>query len=88
MNFFKSDLPKAKKEIDCYNYCANNAVRKLNNEKFGEAAAYLENAIRSLHELEKMQVSKENADHHMFELEKIRGQQYVNKVIFDLRSRL
>ncbi|MFB4471737.1 hypothetical protein ACDI16_02065 [Oceanobacillus caeni] len=45
------------RESACYLYCIDNAFELVNQKEFGKAAAYYENAARSLRELEKMRTS-------------------------------
>ncbi|WP_373894418.1 hypothetical protein [Virgibacillus sp. CBA3643] len=86
--FLKADQEKAEREVDCYDYCLGLATEKLKQEEFGEASAYLDNASRSLKELERMKIAKQTFDQSWFEIKQIEGQQHVDKVIAEMRSRI
>lgn len=85
MTFLKDDQERAKKEIDSYNYCMMNASEKLKNEEFGQAAAYLNNANRSLQALEQMKTAKQTFDQAWWEIKQIEGQQEADRVIANMR---
>ena len=52
------DVKAAMKEIDCYGYCLSEASRHFDEENYTFAAIYLENAARSLKELERLKEEK------------------------------
>ncbi|MDY0396812.1 hypothetical protein ACFSMW_14795 [Virgibacillus halophilus] len=52
--FLASDQEKADREMDCYGYCLKIAIEHYMRGDFAKAAAYHENIIRSLRELENM----------------------------------
>ena len=52
------DVKAAIKEIECYGYCLSEAARHFEEENYKFAALYLENAARSLKELERLKEEK------------------------------
>ncbi|MDC3414302.1 hypothetical protein [Terrihalobacillus insolitus] len=56
--FLQTDQNRAQKELDCYEYCMDNTDRLFESSDYRGAAAYLENAARSLRELARMQDDK------------------------------
>ena len=54
---------KAIKELHCYMYCLDKHVREFEKENFIAAAVYLENAARSLKELERMKTVENQPNH-------------------------
>ncbi|SEP57672.1 hypothetical protein SAMN05216232_0218 [Virgibacillus subterraneus] len=84
MTFLKDDQARAQKELDCYNYCIKNASVQLESGEFGQTAAYLDNASRSMRELEKLKIAKQTFDKHWWEIKQIEGQQEVDRVIANM----
>lgn len=60
--FLKTDLEKARKEVDCYIYCSNLAAESLLDGDFKKALAYHENSVRSLNVLQEMKEKKTEMD--------------------------
>ena len=54
---------KAIKELHCYMYCMEQSAQEFRKENFTESALYLENAARSLKELERMKKSEDESNH-------------------------
>lgn len=57
------DKQKALKELQCYMYCMEQSAQEFRKENFTESALYLENAARSLKELERMKKSEDESNH-------------------------
>ena len=49
---------RKQRELDCIMYCLYQSLNNFKNKKYGHAAVYLENAARSLRELERMKVDE------------------------------
>lgn len=49
---------KAVREIKCYGYCLRQACTYFENNNYLEASFYLENAARSLRELDKLKAGE------------------------------
>lgn len=58
MRFKNED--EAVREIKCYGHCINHAIKHFDNGNYLDASIYLENAARSLKELDKLKVSENN----------------------------
>lgn len=54
---------KAIKELHCYMYCLYESLENFKNKNYGHAAVYLENAARSLWELEELKKSEDESNH-------------------------
>ena len=54
---------KAVKELHCYMYCLYESLENFKNKNYGHAAVYLENAARSLRELERMKTVENQPNH-------------------------
>lgn len=54
---------KAVKELDCYMYCLYQSLEHFKKDEFAEASVYLENAARSLKELERLKVDENESNH-------------------------
>lgn len=67
MVFLEEDKQRFKDELDCYEYCIRKSEEAASTGNYGEAAAYLENSLRSLKELQRLSTKKRQQD----ELEKI-----------------
>ena len=57
------DEANARKELDCYMYCLYQSLECFKNKQYGYAAVYLENAARSLKELERMKTVENQPNH-------------------------
>lgn len=68
-----------KKELSFVDYALQMAMEKKRQSQFGGAVVHLENAIRSLKELERNQQKEETASHIYNEFEKMdeRSRKYV-----------
>ncbi|WP_029265761.1 hypothetical protein [Virgibacillus alimentarius] len=86
MTFLNKDLKRATDEANCYTYCLNGALVHISNEEYGKAALYLDNASRSLRELERMRKEKKADEQARELLERIRERQMEEEVICRLRS--
>jgi len=60
-NFLPSDQDAASRELDCFGYCMMQAIEHVANNRFDKAAAYHENAARSLRALSKMKKANDQA---------------------------
>lgn len=54
---------EAKRELDCYMHCLYESLKFFNKKEYENAALYLENAARSLKELERLKVDENKSDH-------------------------
>ncbi|MGJ9460321.1 hypothetical protein [Oceanobacillus sp. CF4.6] len=84
-DFLLADKERAEKEIDCFECCTEQADSNFEIGNYAVAAAYYENATRSLKELARMQEEKKLYDKAWFLLKQIEGQQQVNKTIAAMR---
>lgn len=51
-----------KEEARCHNYCSKEAEKRIKSKDFIGAAVFLENAVRSLKEMEKLQKQKQDLE--------------------------
>lgn len=51
-----------KEEANCHNYCSKEAEKRIKERDFIGAAVFLENAVRSLKEMDKLSRQKQNLD--------------------------
>lgn len=58
-SFLPKSIDLAKLEHDCMIRCMNESARRLEMDDLGGAAVYLENAARSLHEMQRLKNEKE-----------------------------
>jgi len=54
---------RRQRELDCFMYCLYSSLDNFKNKEYGHAAVYLENAARSLKELERMKRSEAKSNH-------------------------
>ena len=68
---------RKQRELDCFMYCLYQSLNNFKNKKYGHAAVYLENAARSLRELEELKTygMESGADH---ESPNVYGVAYIN----------
>ena len=62
MIFKVSDQEQAQKELNCFFYLLDGAKQAAKENEFNKSIAFLENAIRSLNELQSMKEEKEIRD--------------------------
>lgn len=62
--FLDSDIKQAEQELRCYNHSIKSSKEKTKEGKFRDARIYLENAIRSLDELSRLNNQKRTYDKH------------------------
>lgn len=67
MDFLKEDKQKAENERNCFFYCIEKAVQSFINNDYGTADLYMENALRSVRELQRFVTKKQQQE----ELEKL-----------------
>lgn len=53
---------KAQRELDCFMYCMYQALYEFKKKNYKNSAVYLENATRSLRELEELKESENQSD--------------------------
>lgn len=58
-HFLKRDRIKADQEFDCMIYCLSKSVDGIDKEDYTKAASYMENALRSLKELQRLNLRKQ-----------------------------
>lgn len=58
----KSLEEQFKEEVDCHNYCMKEAEKRMKKNDFIGAAVFLENATRSLKEMDKLQKQKQDLE--------------------------
>lgn len=80
--FLDKDHERADKELACYDYLTLNASRMVANGEFGKAAAYYENTVRSLRELQFMKDRKESVDKAVEILRQIDKQEVARRYWF------
>lgn len=68
MIFKVSNQEQAQKELDCFFYLLNGAKQAAKENEFGTSVAYLENAIRSLEELQAMKKEEKEIRDEIAEL--------------------
>lgn len=85
-NFLPGDQLQAQREIDCFEYCSNLADSHFERGQYAEAAAYYDNATRSLRELKRMQEDKQHHDNFSLILEQIKARQHQDFLLIRLRS--
>ena len=68
MIFKVSDQEQAKKELNCFLYLLDGAKQAAKENEFGTSVAYLENAIRSLEELQAMKKEEKEIRDEIAEL--------------------
>ena len=56
------DQEQAQKELNCFHYLVQGAQQAAKENEFNKSIAFLENAIRSLNELQSMKEEKEIRD--------------------------
>lgn len=78
--FLQENQTEAKEEIDCYGYSLKEAMNYQIQGDFKGAITHLENAIRSLSELEKMKNMKESYDQAQFLLNQLEGERQMNEL--------
>ena len=68
---------KAQRELDCFMYCMYQALEEFKHKNYKYSAVYLENAARSLRELEELKTygMESGADH---ESPNVYGVAYIN----------
>jgi len=54
---------KAVEELECYMYCLQQSFEQFRKKKYVESAFYLENAARSLKELERLKSDEIESGH-------------------------
>ena len=54
---------KAQRELDCFMYCMYQALYEFKKKNYKYSAVYLENAARSLRELEELKVVGNQSNH-------------------------
>lgn len=72
-NFMPKHITRSRKEFDCMSDSLNESTNCLDNDEFGKAATHLENAARSLHELQRMKNERQTFDEAKELLEKAKG---------------
>lgn len=72
-NFMPKDVARSKKEFDCMKDSMDKHKEFMGNDDFGKAAINLENAARSLHELQRMKNERQTFDEVKELLEKAKG---------------
>lgn len=55
-----TNLEKARAEVSCYTYCVRQVGKCIDRKDYTSASVYMENAARSLRELDKLKVGEEN----------------------------
>lgn len=88
MNFLDSDKESAVKEMNCIVHCTQKARKAFIKGNYKEAARYYYNASRSFEELDRMQLTKQVTEDQWFRIESMRGQQYIDKEIAEMRTKL
>lgn len=71
--FIAEHQDAAEQEFSCYGYCLDNAITNYMESNFGRAAAYLENAARSLRELQILKSHKQAQEQAMKLLNELDG---------------
>lgn len=62
MAFLEEDKQQFKDELVCYKYCIRKSEEAASTGNYGEAAAYLENSLRSLRELQRLTTKKQQQE--------------------------
>lgn len=75
-----------RKESNCYLNCIDTAFELVDDEEFAKAAFYYENAARSLRELEKVKIAKQDFNKKCLEIHQNEGQQKFERLVIDLRN--
>ena len=88
MNFLNHDQEQAQKEMNCFDYCTERADVNFDIGNYAVAAAYYENATRSLKALDRMQSEKEQYDKAAFILGQIKADHHQVELLIKLRSAL
>lgn len=68
--FLKEDKQAVFHQVNCFNYCNKEAGNQLFQKEYAKAAAYLENAQRSLLTLEELRQNKVQQDALIRQLER------------------
>ncbi len=68
--FLNEDIKTAIKEINCFTYCIKHSNNQLFQKEYAKAAAYLENAQRSLLAIEQLKQNKIQQDALIRQLER------------------
>lgn len=76
---------EALREIACHGHCLISSRKHFLNNDFEKAAIYLDNAARSLRQLDKLKRTRIEVDAHIFKIEQIRGQQFIDKQVAEMR---
>lgn len=84
-NFLKKDQERAQRELDCYGYCLNLAIKKFMDAEFEKAAAYHENITRSLKAIEDMKENKLATDQAAYFLGQIKAREQQDELLNRLR---
>lgn len=61
-SFLPKAITLAKREHDCMNYSMQQSANRLKEDDLGGAAVHLENAARSLHELQRLKNERSMAE--------------------------
>lgn len=85
-DFLPNDQEQAIKEINCAVYCSKVANVHFNNGNYAEALTYLENANRSLKELDKLKNKKLEQDSWLI-IKRGEAQLFVDTQIIMMRSK-
>ncbi|MDQ0176038.1 hypothetical protein [Bacillus chungangensis] len=60
--FLKEDKHQFKNQMDCYKYCIKRSEEATSEGNYKEASEWLENAIHSLKELQRLTTKKQQQD--------------------------
>lgn len=85
MEFLDSDQEKAERQLECFEYLAEQGDAHFDSRNYGKAASYYENAARSLRELDRMQEEKRLYDEAWFLLKQIKAEQQQKQLLYKLQ---
>lgn len=61
-HFLNEDYVKADKELQCMTHCLSRAIQLIETEDYVSATAYIENVLRSMQELQRLNMKKQHCE--------------------------